>query len=549
MGKRPPTELSDVPHKRQKLSYALCGKLLLDEFFDAQDALAEGDTRYAGQALSFTEQACSYLEREYDTTRRPNCTAPPMHIFHAAVCNSLGEYHMDKCLALSGQCALAGSHRDAAQACFEKAVSAHPENVTARLSLINLHRDAASTTSLENITKLYEECQNLTQNGTPQKDAWYEDWVLERNASCKPIALYQLCLLYAQSCQFTKLKDTLKHFDVTYSISPEVWNLRKKYEMGTLGAPTATSSKVALKTGVIPDPILTKIRDNFQPSSPYWKATNYSSRGYFSFYYDPATPPRTHIEEAILLIIAQSGLPKGSVKATEWWIHTRLNTRDLGHQLHFDTEEKTLEANGTFLTPLKSTVTYLTGASSGGLTLCIDQSPDVIPSKKATEGYAVPPIDGGVLYFDGSLLHGVLPAGVGGKLAGAPQRLTLMVALWGTDDFTPSPEDAVGPQTPLPVKEEWVKGILVDKKVKKVGKVVTHKVHKVSAVWEAVKRKGEGGELLEVPKSIDQRFFAKSLDFKEATIQDHEARKNAGCGSEGDFEEMEEMEEEEEDQE
>ena len=37
--------------------------------------------------------------------------------------------------------------------------------------------------------------------------------------------------------------------------------------------------------------------------------------------------------------------PRGdSVVAAEWWVHSRLAGRNVGHELHYDLEEKVLEA-------------------------------------------------------------------------------------------------------------------------------------------------------------------------------------------------------------
>lgn len=47
-----------------------------------------------------------------------------------------------------------------------------------------------------------------------------------------------------------------------------------------------------------------------------------------------------------------------------WWAHSKCCSSSLGHQLHFDTEERTLSATGEVLHPAVTTVTYL---SVGGL--------------------------------------------------------------------------------------------------------------------------------------------------------------------------------------
>eukprot|EP01061_Rhynchopus_euleeides_P038278 TRINITY_DN65739_c0_g1_i1.p1 TRINITY_DN65739_c0_g1~~TRINITY_DN65739_c0_g1_i1.p1 ORF type:complete len:572 (+),score=194.02 TRINITY_DN65739_c0_g1_i1:3-1718(+) len=563
-GQQPPQ--GGAPHKRtRRLTYRLTSSFLSDMFYDAQDAAQEGHTRRALRQLLTLEAACRFLQREDGTLGGAEWPEdevnPPLHILLSAACNSIGEIFMDRALDSCGQRSLAGASRKHASDYFSRAIEAHPAHLTARMSLTSLQRDAGEFSSLESIAECYEEVVRLATPPGSQKPSevesadWRAVWVVGPNSGCTPIALYHLALLYAQMCRFPDLSRVLSHFDARYSLSKEVWSLsrhgchRSQPESAAFlkskRLPARRgSATVALKSGVLSPNLAAAIRQAFHPGSPYWKATGYSSRGYFSFFYDPACRPRILVEEAIQQVIAGSGLPEGSVKATEWWVHTRMGTRDLGHQLHFDTEEKTLEATGEFIHPLKSAVVYLSGNDTGGMTLCIDQTTSLKTDADVTngvKGYGVFPSDGGVLYFNGDLLHGVLPAGIA---RGAPQRLTLLVALWGTSDFAPRKDPAsIGPQTPLPLEEAWVKSMQAGSLPKEpVPRVSSLPVYAVGSVWERLVR-AEGEGAYPIPCSIDQRFFAASLDFKALTVRDHEAKK----GMQGGDADEEEEEEEEED--
>ena len=73
----------------------------------------------------------------------------------------------------------------------------------------------------------------------------------------------------------------------------------------------------------------------------------------------------------------------------------------------------------------------------GGPTVVLDQT--IGSAARATRGWVAEPVDGSVTFFDGGLLHGVLPAHTpvdSAKQASARagfRRLTLMIGWWGHD--------------------------------------------------------------------------------------------------------------------
>jgi hypothetical protein len=60
--------------------------------------------------------------------------------------------------------------------------------------------------------------------------------------------------------------------------------------------------------------------------------------------------------------------------AAEWWVHSRVAGRNLGHQLHFDTDETLVERSGAVRCPAISSVVYLAGeAVAAGPTVVFEQ--------------------------------------------------------------------------------------------------------------------------------------------------------------------------------
>ncbi|KAJ9455279.1 hypothetical protein DIPPA_09556 [Diplonema papillatum] len=173
------------------------------------------------------------------------------------------------------------------------------------------------------------------------------------------------------------------------------------------------------------------------------------------------------------------------------------------------------------------------------MTLVVDQKLE--PPAPNAKGWAAHPSDGAILYFPGNLLHGVLPATT--RRDTSVQRLTLLVALWGTRDFEPPEDNAIGPQAALPPAEDcaWVRNMVQKGLVRNPGDAAAAETDllPIARVWEPVPRprKKSEEEELAVPAAIDQRFFMKHLDFKKVLLEDH-------CGA-GDSEDEEDEEDDE----
>ena len=98
---------------------------------------------------------------------------------------------------------------------------------------------------------------------------------------------------------------------------------------------------------------------------------------------------------------------KEKICGFEWWVHTRPIHANLGHNLHFDTDESLLAQDKKITHPVLSSVLYLTGDETSGATVVFDQTPD--SDKPAQHAWRCVPKDNSYMTFPGNLLHGVLP--------------------------------------------------------------------------------------------------------------------------------------------
>jgi len=354
----------------------------------------------------------------------------------------------------------------------------------------------------------------------------------------------------------------LRRFNVTHRIHPNVWNASSassssvsketKEEVGErrrICAPSPAFNPVSFRgrrdkkeewstKGVLPPSLYERMCDVFAPSSSYWRESDYNNRGYYSFFHDipPPPPPPTNgakrpndnlinrvvIDHLLPLVQAQlrskhhDAAPTPPIQQQivgfEWWAHTRPIRANLGHQLHFDTDETLLsqandddggEKDGGATTgenvavthPIASSVLYLTGNgrerdSDGedrrpaGSTVIFDQTPG--SEEAASRVWVSEPQDNSFMVFPGDYLHGVLPCRGGGDDGGAGattaiepepegqssnsssggtvQRLTFMVGFW-TRCVPDTMEERTlyGPCGPLPpagdARHTWVDGI------------------------------------------------------------------------------------------
>jgi hypothetical protein len=150
-------------------------------------------------------------------------------------------------------------------------------------------------------------------------------------------------------------------------------------------APAPTATALTLNAGclhafddVFSASVLDHLRHVFRPGSPFWAEHAYdlasnSSRkvGYFSYLYPlRERAAQNSIEQIVDLVFAvvQATAPQlaAECQMAEWWVHTRPHSS--GHQLHFDSDETSLETGGAPQHPLLSTVVFVNN-DLGGPTL------------------------------------------------------------------------------------------------------------------------------------------------------------------------------------
>eukprot|EP00041_Stephanoeca_diplocostata_P028909 m.837139 g.837139 ORF g.837139 m.837139 type:complete len:292 (+) comp23460_c0_seq21:1062-1937(+) len=131
------------------------------------------------------------------------------------------------------------------------------------------------------------------------------------------------------------------------------------------------------------------------------------------------------------------------------WAHSRTG-QDSGHQMHFDLDERSLLERGVVRHPAVSCVLYL-DAGGGAPTLVTNESIATSTQPNdggahaaeiwASEGWQCTPLENRLLMFDGSLLHGVVPAaGTSGPRTddaghSSQNRVTLMFGWWLKDNL------------------------------------------------------------------------------------------------------------------
>jgi hypothetical protein len=329
--------------------------------------------------------------------------------------------------------------------------------------------------------------------------------------------------------------------------------------------------------GALPPELYQRLCDLFAPGATYWKESDYNNRGYYSYYLPLVDAidhhPTNVIEDAIvkhLLPLAENSLRDNKVGSfsslivgAEWWVHTRPLGSNLGHQVHFDTDESLLNRERRVTHPILSSVMYLTGAGrhrelargddaaasapaiAAGSTVVFDQTPE--STDVAPRAWVSHPRDNAFMVFPGNLLHGVLPcSGVGvkgsdaviaascggvsvgddddGEEAGV-HRLTLMIGFWTRNVIEGMAERELytpcGPMPPPVAEHSWViqaqqgyceemteqreKGNNSTRVEQRGNNVALDVLPSTSPAWEEFSTVETS--TLTVPKGLDHRFF------------------------------------------
>ena len=416
---------------------------------------------------------------------------------------------------------------------------------------------------------------------------------------------FMCAMLWSMDGRHDRALDHLKPFRLTHRLHPNVWRISSPINPTSLiAAPTEPPLVFQPKGGIIPTHLYDSMTKLFAPDASYWRESNYSTRGYYSFFrdFDAADKkcPCNLIDEVIinhLLPRAQQCLDdmkksddekpnadsSTKICGFEWWAHTRPIQANLGHNLHFDTDESMLDQEEKVTHPVMSSILYLTGGSEhssspAGATIILDETPNsTTVGKKCWQGI---PKNNTFLVFPGNRLHGVLPcSGIQKKdereivdedkplevktlirnwknlktveLAdvpalcseGPPHRLTFMVGFWNRSvPATMKRRSIYGPCGPLPPATEehtWVNEIMQGYNNKTTERrpvaketMVATALSQVSPAWEFIetekKEKNEVDKSYErgrypvIPHTIDHRFFVQGAPncFRRSLYED-----------------------------
>ncbi|KAL3804877.1 hypothetical protein HJC23_006649 [Cyclotella cryptica] len=379
----------------------------------------------------------------------------------------------------------------------------------------------------------------------------------------------------------------MRKFNLSHRIHPNVWKmaqsprpersseiiLKEEAKASTAFEPVLYCSQVNDNSvtnewhhpqGILPQSLYKRLCDLFSPRSSYWAESDYGNRGYYSYFIDlddvsergiaVRERPTNVIEDVVvnyLLPLVEKTLTENQkipndgatdpprIVGAEWWCHSRKLGANLGHKVHFDTDELLLRREKKVAHPIISSVLYLTGGKEdtidsfrAGSTVIFDQTPDA--EEVASKAWICHAQDNSFMNFPGNLLHGVLPC-KGGRdtrndgeyIRHERHRLTFMVGFWTRNvvENTGESRTLYGPCGPLPPPTEEHYWVIESQKGYEDSKVDMEKVEPTSIkcevlpyttpAWEKINDTGseekplnpKESQLLVVPEALDQRFF------------------------------------------
>lgn len=370
---------------------------------------------------------------------------------------------------------------------------------------------------------------------------------------------YMAALLRSTLQQHGAALQHLQKLDFTHRIHPNVWTAANQ----TMSKNTNDSKKISCENvdddipllftpklfsdDVISEEMYDQLVKVFGPTAPFWQESDYYRRGYYSFFEsiteDSICNPRHLVDDLVLnhLLPLTKSVTEEKIEGYEFWAHTRPLKANLGHQLHFDTDESLLNETGKVTHPVISSILYLTGSnvkstSAAGSTIVFNQTPD--STQNANKVWVSPPKDKHYMIFPGNLLHGVLPCTVHDQKheekEASLERLTLMVGFW-TRNVPEAMKDRqlYGPCGPIPPENDehsWVKQIKngYPRHIPNTVSTNTYEIHStelicVAPAWESIQIT-QTPLVSQVPYGLDHRYFVKNAPrcFRESMFSPHE---------------------------
>ena len=393
-----------------------------------------------------------------------------------------------------------------------------------------------------------DEGEEMEDEGSEDDD----EQAVDSSSTVEETSSFTAAMLLSSLGKHDDAKLLLQKFRFSHRIHPNVWSLasghalldnRSKQMIGedatAFFQPRMYHSK---EGGVLPQEHYDHLCELFAPDAPYWEQSGYDTRGYYSYYFDVKSSKSQGnvVEDAIvnhLLPLAEQTLreehksPPPKIVGCEWWIHTRPRAANLGHPLHFDTDEWLLNNNHEVSHPIVSSVLYLTGGEGSGSTVVFDQTPN--SRENASRAWVSEPKNNQFMNFPGNLLHGVLPcAGDCNSSGSDSNRLTLMVGFWTrqvTKDIKRLEEFYVpcGPLPPAIEAHSWVleaQNVINTQTTRSTSlEATTLKV--TSPAWETIDYSNDKEEKvsLQVPKQLDHQYFVRNAPkcFSDRLFRSH----------------------------
>jgi len=458
---------------------------------------------------------------------------PPLSFVASAAANSAGGFFMDE------------GEMEKARKKLRKAESLWSGNVMALVNLANIEREYGDFLEAMRIyNTCAEECVKILEKHGKFDQGWMEEWMVVPSQYCYSQSCYLLALLKHQIGSFQSALHELRLFGFKWRISPAVWKcIGVRHEPSIhMTEPAQSRFNVSLMRNAISEKMQHHLREAFKPDSAFWDGTNYAAGEYFSFWFDLSKKPSNLVE----LLIKEELLPLvpncDGIIGAEWWVHSRPAGRNLGHQLHFDTEENSLHLFKDIMSPRVSSVCYLSGDNSGGPTVVFDQKvDDKQPCKLAL---VANPQDRGFLMFPGNRLHGVLPAKTARKPkrsrdsqsildspSSLPHRLTLLLGFWDKDVQKIGLRRQIGPCATFPRTTRscaWPACLDIPQSSSaECHSQAQHlQPHEIKNPWELISDPNtfSPDEVLPIPCNVDQRFFVRDFTFfKKQLLEEEEA--------------------------
>jgi hypothetical protein len=402
---------------------------------------------------------------------------------------------------------------------------------------------------------------NGPEDGDDDGDADSQDSSTEWTTSVvEGTARFMAAMQFSMAGYHDEAAKQLKYFDFTHRLHPNVWNANNMTAEDTDKISSITIEPALYSGPVLPTHVLDQLRRAFNSDSPYWMESSYSQRGYYSFFIDrlqQGGKPKDFIQDVIesyLLPLVEKQLEPNDnpIVGYEWWVHTRPVAANLGHNLHFDTDEALLKSQQQVTHPIVSTVLYLDGTvGKAGPTIVLNQT-SAEDAKSADKIWRNDPHPNSYLLFPGNMLHGVLPcstcadttAETQSRIAddtwvpnindimqkfgksdeslpqGSSHRLTFMVGYWTrrVPDQMDDPTELYTPCGPMPPNSHlWIKELRKGYPQKLMGnngisETKPCRVPHVAPAWEALPASTAcaSPNSLDVPTALDHRFFVRN---------------------------------------